>query len=469
MSIAWLHKRSKCVPRDFELQTRRYIRLMRLISPIVAAVTTILVAGVYAHDEPGPQSLPNLFSVNSINDITKSGWRLTGDIRYDQGRLLVQNGAIWKEKELANTDNEWVMELTFRTLGISSDSANTATTNGLALWLTSKRETDTSNYGGPAKFDGFQFLLNSGADIRGLAIFNGDGQTPIEPGSANALGECRFNYLDSLVPFTLRISYTKATNIFKVQIDNNLCFRTDKIIIPHGQKLHLGISALLGSSEEYEIFKLNVWDHLTQDAIDDHGLIEDGKLKLQFKTIVASQNAKSPQESVLERQRQFIEQQQEQKHQDSLVQPQLKEILSHVLSLENRIDSLVQQLASGSGGLGTDGLAITLQFNEFRQEIVKYESEMLRAFKELNDRLVGEVREHQHTVDTLTKQMDLLMSHHEELANLQPPQVLGDSQLESAIVLTIFRWVLLPVIILLALILVVMFRLRRDIKHLKLL
>lgn len=428
------------------------------------SVLTALATVAWAHDEPGAQSLPNLFKVLSLDEITKQGWIVNGDVRYDAGRLLVQNGGIWSSDYLANGDDEWVTELTFRSLGTNAKDHDRGSTNGMSLWLTSQKETDTLNFGGPQVYDGFQVLISGGTDVHGMALFNGDGHLAVPPVLENAIGQCKFNYLDSMVPFTVRIAYSKKTGILKMQVDNNLCFRTDKIAIPNGQKFKFGLTALLLSSEEYEILKFNTWDHWTQDTIDDHGLIEDGKLKIEFKTVEKPAPTQQPLAQVVNERTPVGTQ-------AGTPSVEIDQLVGRIGGLEQRMDTLITHLSNQPANQGGkegnyDGLAI--QIGDFRTDIINYQRDMLEAIKVLNDKLAGEVRGHHQIVDALGQKVDLLMKNHKELSTQQPAAPVREVS-DSDLVLTIFKWVLIPVVVLLGAILIVMFRLRRDIKHSKLL
>lgn len=458
-----------------------------------------LLAGVLAHEEPGPQLIPNLLHVSLLKDVEKT-WKTLGDVRFDNGRLLVKNGAIWSKQALTGSDKEWTAEFIFRSLGTSADSANDLT-NGLALWLTTEMESDTLNFGGPAKYDGFQILLNAGSDIRGIAVYNSDGFSQLVPQTRFLIGDCKFNYLDLMVPFTIRVLYLDAQSIFKVQIDNNLCFRTDQIRIPPGQQYKLGMLASSKSDEEFEVLRLNVWDKLTEDAIDDHGLLENGA-KVAYVTAVAETPKEPPSkimESIQEQQRQMqnsgqdsINQRSTQEIQQILQQQakqgqvQMQGVLSKLSGLEGNIDELklliVRLAAAPGGGSGSsegasewaasaEALKILAdQFVDFKKDIASYQGQMLDAIRLLNEKLVGEVGEHQYAVDEMSKKVDLLMAHHKEIKYQADQEVPRPASDDLAVVLILFKWVVLPVLVCVAAILFFMFRLRRDFKqHLKLL
>lgn len=461
------------------------------------------------HDEPGHQSLPNLLAANDISDLDLT-WDVLSNVRLETGRLIIDknSGGIWSKAHLANTGDEWTIEMVFRSSGTSKNDLVFGETNGLSLWLidssnsVSIDDRNMDNFGGPSRFDGFQFLVNT-KEHRGLKIFNNDGTKSLENSIDQSFGDCTFNYLDSLVPFTVRVSYSKLRNWFKVQVDNNLCFKTDKIKLPKDlNDFMFGVtgSTSPSSQEVFEILKLNVWSHLTDDAIDDHGLMSDGQLKVKYKTVTADQSKDTYtppsriRESIMERTRrhkeEILRQQreaQEQGMQASNMDTLLNEILFKMENVELRLSSL--DSASSSGELSYDSKVLDVQlkdiksiqtqqqevltdlqqsYHNFKTTIGQQYSELLQAVSKLNEKVIGEVREHQYSTDELSKKVDLLMSNHKEVAYQYQNQNSG-SRSDSDLLPSVIRWILIPVVVGIILLTILVYRLRHDIKHSKLL
>lgn len=448
-------------------------------------------------EEPGHLSLPPLFDLNDISEIDLN-WDTFSDIKLDSGRLLVGpgRGSLWSKPHLANTENEWTIELVFRSTGTGQD-VSFSNQNGLAFWLISesgKNEISASsmdNFGGPLTFDGFQFLVNS-KDYRGLKIFGGDGENPIKNSDDLAIGKCEFNYLDSLVPFTLRFSYSKEKSWFKVQLDNTLCFKTDKIKIPEMlNDFKFGVSASTdpSSKEIFEIFKVNVWSHLTQDAIDDHGLIAEGRIKYEVdQKEVKNENSVPPsytRQSLMERNRA----QQEQLRNDQLQVSSnnlMKQVLIKLEDIQGRMGSVLISGDAGSVPLeNTIPLNLLAELKEMQarqaemiseikselsaltDKLSPHFSEFLSSIAKQNEKLVDEVREYKYSSDQIGNKVDLLMAHHKEIAY----QAEKDKKEEtnSDLLPPIVRWVLIAVVIGITALIVIVYRLRHDIKHSKLL
>ena len=462
------------------------------------------------HDEPGHLSLPNLLHANNINDLDLT-WDTLSNIKLDTGRLIIDknNGAVWSKAHLANTGDEWTIEMVFRSSGTAKNDLAFGDVNGLALWLIDSsnslpiNDRNVDNFGGPSQFDGFQFLINAN-EKRGLKIFNNDGTKTLQNTIEQSIGECAFNYLDSLVPFTVRVSYSKLRRWFKVQIDNNLCFKTDQIILPDDlNDFMFGITGNISpsSQEAYEILKLNVWTHLTSDAIDDHALMSDGHLKIEYKTVTADdpKDTYIPpsriRESLMERNRKHREEilrQQREAHQqgkeDNKMDLLLDDISFKLENIELRLSSMDSSVGSGDTSYDTKILGAQLKditaiqaqqqealsqlqqsYDQFKTTLGHQYTELLQSVSKLNEKVIGEVREHQYSTEELGKKVDLLMSNHKEVAYQYQNGNNEFKNNEADLLPSIIRWVLIPVVVGIILLTIVVYRLRHDIKHSKLL
>lgn len=428
----------------------------------------------------GKLSLPNLLEIKDIFEL-ESGWSFYNSIKFDTGRLLISKlgGSIWSKNRLTTADDEWTIEFMFRSSGKTQDLVFTET-NGLSLFLVqSPNIKDYSNFGGPSEFDGFQFLMNN-KEKQGLKIYVNDGTKRIENRLDNAIGNCEFPYINSQIPFTIRVSYSKSQGIFKVQMDNNLCFRTDKIVIP-SSSYHIGVAGNISpaSEEVFEVFLLNYWDHLTEDAIDDHGLISDGELKVSVRKIVDGQGEEegeeeqqnkfhSPsavRESLMERNRKFMEQLQEEAEAENSGSE-----TAVFAKLVKQNEFIVSKLESMEATIGNLKIPVTdssaSSFEEFKTTLSRQYVELLESIAKLNQKVIGEVREQQSTIDELTRKMDVLMANHKEL-NFQTKESSKVNTYEGTG--NALRFTLFVIIIILVVLAIGFYRLRRDVKHSKLL
>lgn len=437
-------------------------------------------------------SLPNLLTLESISQISNYE---TNGITFDQGRLLMkQQGLLWSKSFIPS--KEFTAEIVFRSSGKSQDIQ--FLDNGLNVWLLDDRKSQ-----GLDAYDGFKFAINN-VDTQGLKIFNNDGTKNAENGIDVSIGDCQFRYLESDVPFTLRISY--SDNWFKVQVDNNLCFKTDKIKFPQNQNFKLGITSNTNpqSQETFEILAIKVWDKLTEDAVDDHGLMVDGELKVDVKKIVDESQLnqddhhvkpKVLRESLMERARKHREEMERSQQQDKSDQASQSHDLLLVLNKLNHLEYLVNDLPKNfnpsSSGSQNDQVNILSQsrndissaiketrdtINDLKETFVQQYAQLLQAVSDLNHKVIGEVREQHYSTEEIGKKVDLLMNEHKEVKHQYQKQNEQLGQKSSHVVSPsdstfdkLIRWIFIPLMIVLLALVVFVYRLRHDIKHSKLL
>lgn len=445
-------------------------------------------------NKPGPQSLPNLLTVADVEALEKD-WTIGGSMTLAEGRLLVDRdaGSLWSKKLLENSKDEWTVELVFRNSEIVDvDDHSYFDTNGISLWLLdSEKEVDkdTLNYGGPSTFDGFQFLMNN-KESRGLKILANDGSKKTENVLSEALGFCAINYLDSMVPFTLRISYSAPKKWFKIQIDNNLCFKTELLTFDNLKNdFQFGVTASTDSeSKEYwEVLQLNTYPYLTEDAIDDHGIIADGGISVV--TVTASQKSEEtilPEAnrlSLLERARKFREDAEKAKSTDpvdtSAFDKSLKEINSKLTLLAEMIDRIdstkVDELSHTIEEVKVIQNEQMTVLNHMKDTYTEFETllnvqykEMTQAISKLHEKMLDEIKGHQKEVLSIGEKVDLLMANHKEIQDDYRSSS-ADLQREPEFFNVIIKWVLLPFVVSITALTVILYRLRKDIKHSKLL
>ncbi|KAI5970702.1 hypothetical protein CANMA_000293 [Candida margitis] len=440
-------------------------------------------------------SLPNLLTIDSLSRI--NNYQLSS-VTFDQGRLLMeQRGSIWSKSFIPS--NDFTVEVVFRSSGKSQDIQ--FSDNGLNLWLLDDGKSQSLD-----QYDGFRFAINN-VDTQGLKIFNNDGTKNAENGLDVSIGDCQFRYLESDVPFTLRISH--SDNWFKVQVDNNLCFKTDRVKLPQNQNFKLGITSNSNpqSQEVFEILSVKVWDKLTEDAVDDHGLMADGELKVDVKKIVdGSQQQKDEgyvkpsvlRESLMERARRHreeTERPQQQQQQDKSNQGSQSNDFSVVLNKLSHLEYLVNDLpknfdpsSSSSQNDQFDQLVQSQSninsaiqetrdiVNDLKETFIQQYAQLLQAVSDLNQKVIGEVREQHFSMEEIGKKVDLLMNEHKEVQyqyrkqNEQRGQESSHTMSSSDSVFDkLIKWILVPLMIVLLALVVFVYRLRHDIKHSKLL
>lgn len=446
---------------------------------LAAAQAIVPEARIINNDEVSghaSHSLPNLLKLENAADL-HGDWDLREAMALELGRLVVSAGAgsIWARTPIPTSRDEWTIDVVFRNLETADTNDHSFyDTNGFSFWLLDLGATaDASNFGGPSQYDGLQFLVNNKGS-RGLKIFASDALRSFVNSADAAVGGCAIGYLDSMIPFTLRVSYSSARNWFKVQIDNNVCFSTDAISFANLRNgLLMGVSALTNpvSKEYWELLGLTFTPQLTEDAIDDHGVAQSNPFKYVTVTQARLQPTGIQRLSLMDRQRQSA--------------PDFSKIEASLLDVAAKL----AVLESGLGQIGGDklaNLALVLAnvkqiqdeqlavLHDLRSTSGGFEALLTSHYKELTDSfaaqnrdLIEEVKRHRRELSGIGLKVDLLMSNHEEIQGQFNSEESRESQKE--LFNTIVRWILIPLIIGIVAVIVVVHRLKKDIKHSKLL
>ncbi|PHH61130.1 hypothetical protein CDD81_747 [Ophiocordyceps australis] len=178
-----------------------------------------------------------------------------------------QHSAIWADVPLERTS--WTTDVEFRTNGPERTGHEGG--GSLALWLVrdGAPAVATNSIYTVGRFEGLALVIDahgpSGGMIRG---FLNDGtqhyaalsqqqaqQQPGEGVDKLAFGHCPHAYRNLGRPSHLRLRQTH--NSFRVDIDGQLCFETDKVSLPAGY--HFGMTAATPDSpDSFEVFELSV-------------------------------------------------------------------------------------------------------------------------------------------------------------------------------------------------------------------
>lgn len=437
-----------------------------------------------ALDKPQPPHLPNLIRLDSVSDLSPK-WITKGDMRLEEGRLVVKDGmgSIWSKEPLAGLKGDWTIEVVFRNSErVEVEDHLYFDSNGFSFWLLeSDMPLDGHNFGGPKSYEGFQFLINN-KEGRGLKIFANDGKQILENSKSTAFGGCDLNYLDSMIPFTMRLSYSSQKKIFKVQVDNNLCFRTDTLSFDKLSKDFIfGVSAStdVKSQEYWELLKLDTYYELTEDALDDHDLMKEGLIKMV--TITQTDESKPTDSPAISRQLLMEKSRSEGSNVDySKFDAHINEINRKLSLLESTLDKIDNKQVSE--------LSLALQevknvqnkqqllledmkktHDDFQALLRSHYREMVSSVGALHQKVIDEIKVHQAETHNIETKVDLLMANHKEILK-QYMSYAGELERKSdssEFVNAVVKWVLLPFFVLIAGLSLLVYRLRRDIKHIK--
>lgn len=215
-------------------------------------------------------SLPNLLE---LKDPQKelSQWSLKDKVKLEEGRFILTpgkntKGSLWLKPDYKIQD-ALTVEWTFRSFGFRG-----STKGGLAFWLKQGNSGDgTEVFGGSSKkFDGLMILLRLDDKLgESVTAYLNDGATNFDAKSASHFASCLFQYQDSMVPSTLRLTYDpQDDHLLKLQMDNRVCFQTRKIKFMDNTPFRIGASAANDASKEsFEILKMKLYDGVIEDSL----------------------------------------------------------------------------------------------------------------------------------------------------------------------------------------------------------
>lgn len=258
-----------------------------LFSTLTRSLLMAGMAVVSAHDTGSPSSLkevpiaanslPELLSLQSI----PANWISSDETTLEEGRIILtpkkqSKGSLWL-KSSVKLNKEFTIEWTVRSVNYEGTS-----TGGMSLWfISSDKMKDTSLYNGPGKFNGLQILVDNngplGQSIRGQ-LSDGSVVFKKEGIYDKSFGSCLMGYQGTSVPVTIRLSYSEnlgrtSSNMLKLQVDNRVCFQTNKINFPRDAAsnnglYNVGVSADNGNTvESFEVLKMNYYDTVTEEAL----------------------------------------------------------------------------------------------------------------------------------------------------------------------------------------------------------
>ncbi|CAD6638051.1 BAH_G0035130.mRNA.1.CDS.1 [Saccharomyces cerevisiae] len=215
-------------------------------------------------------SLPNLLEVTDQQKEV-SQWTLGDKVKLEEGRFVLTpgkntKGSLWLKPEYSIKD-AMTIEWTFRSFGFRG-----STKGGLAFWLKQGNEGDSTElFGGSSKkFNGLMILLRLDDKLgESVTAYLNDGTKDLDIESSPYFASCLFQYQDSMVPSTLRLTYNPLDNhLLKLQMDNRVCFQTRKVKFMGSSPFRIGTSAINDASKEsFEILKMKLYDGVIEDSL----------------------------------------------------------------------------------------------------------------------------------------------------------------------------------------------------------
>lgn len=175
-----------------------------------------------------------------------------------------QRAAVWADKPLNHM--QWVADVDFRANGPERAGGN------LNVWLVrdGPRAVGTSSVYTVSKFEGLALVIDTYGGSAGMVRgFLNDGTKDFSKISVDAqsFGHCDHAYRNLGRPS--QVKFRQTVDNFKVEIDGQLCFESNKIRIPAGY--NLGITAASADNpDSFEIFKMVVMTDNVDPSQDQH-------------------------------------------------------------------------------------------------------------------------------------------------------------------------------------------------------
>ncbi|OWB57547.1 hypothetical protein B5S28_g3499 [[Candida] boidinii] len=203
-----------------------------------------------------PSSKLSQDDTNSDSQLQKSSMWLTNDI-------------------LPKSLNDFSFEITMRSLGNYGKFTNA----GISFWLLDSKfnsnNNNLQNFNGPQIFKGLQILIdtNTASDYSSVKFYLNDGTKPIDL-NQDAIGIYALNYQDSQVPLTLKFGYKINEKWLKLTIDNKLLFESTDIDLSsllNNENLKIGITCQTDKSkhEQFEILRLKGYNYIVESLNSD--------------------------------------------------------------------------------------------------------------------------------------------------------------------------------------------------------
>lgn len=441
-----------------------------MLFPKFIALILASLSVASSHDTGSSNSIKDVpIAERSLTDLLTvakppSNWIPTDQTVLEEGRIILTpkkqtKGALWL-KEPVKLTKEFTIEWTVRSVNYEGKSAG-----GMAFWfISSEKMKDSSLYNGPGKFSGLQILVDNngplGQSIRGQL---NDGSIVFKKENIydKSFGSCLMGYQGTSVPVTIRLSYSESldstsNNMLKLQVDNRVCFQTNKINFPkdavsNNGLYNIGVTADNDKTDEsFEVLKMKYYDSVTEEALIPN-VKEMGQPRMIAKIIDQSTGkVKTVEKSVLDEQNDKTSNYDLFKKMDKIegkilandiadLETKLETIMKNQMTLVEQLNHVLEKLQEGASVSSDNGKTAA-------------DDESYKQFYSMNEKLEQLVQEREKVREANKKE-----------ESLQNNGITGDEILKRLAV-----W-LLPFIVLIIVLAYYTFQIRKELTKTKLL
>ena len=448
-------------------------------------------------------SIPDLPKLKNIQAI-KDTWVAKGSAKFFEGRVIltpkptissnierqITVGSLWsKSYKNAPSLSEIEFQLTLRSLGKVGDTGA-----GISFFVVNDDEKQSSaydynGYGGPSRYTGLQITFDTNDRKLGsvIKVFMNDGTKNIQLQN-DYIGAYKYEYQNSNVPVTVKVGYFK--DWLKITADNKLLFESNQINLDSlikSQALHIGVTAAsrkdVGSYEQFELLRLKAYNKVTAELKADcrQNLLathNGNVVKLERK--VESQEKHKENARISDSDKSVSDLYSKLSDiQNYLVDRQIvqdgsasSEISASVLSDARQIKALLNKMIDSTNNVFRHVEQSNKRFDELEarydklQQLMQQHSRILENVESISRNQEKNIKQH---VEQFSQTMDNKVQgmQHEYLSRVSMPNPELEAKLNK--LASVVKFVLLPVAILCCIILLLVNRIRHDIKHAKVL
>lgn len=224
----------------------------------------------------------SLADILSLNEIPRDNWIVDGHTQLKEGRIVLtpdenSYGSLWlKPIPINDVEASFTLQWTFRSINYIGPS-----NGGISFWLLmntgDEKGEDMDADLWPKKFNGLQILIdNSGPYGESVRVLLSDMAESIELADVDqhSFAQCLLGYQDASVPTTLRLSYNHENRLLKLQINNKICFQTQRVKLwdNNNNKVKIGVTANnygvngVLNDESFEILQMKLFKGLTSET-----------------------------------------------------------------------------------------------------------------------------------------------------------------------------------------------------------
>ncbi|KAG7843632.1 hypothetical protein KL941_004614 [Ogataea angusta] len=350
---------------------------------------------------------------------------------------------------------------------------------------------DISNFGGPSQYSGLQILLDANEQDLGpvFRVYVNDGSRKINL-AQDYLGAYTYSFQDSQVPSTLKLGYENKK--LKITCDNKLLFETDAINLdPYLKNMRVGISAVsskdVKKAEQFEILMFKFFDKMieslkiepSETLVAKHHQVDKrqaqrAQLAEDFKRTREQQNGNSvpvrsrPESAEydllakLDEVKTIIAQQTA----PQVLQKQLFDVTKSIKMMNEKNSVYNTQMEKSYDMLLKQTEELNAKYEALRQLITR-QNQLLELVDErfvtFNSYFQGQSQNHESINDKL-KQLQEFYAKGSRPSDYESEFETKLNKFTSAV-----RLILMPVLVLLIIMTLLVYKLRNDIKHAKVL